>query len=90
MSENITFINPLVVEATLPTGFYVLMAALFLVFISFFLKSPLIYLAVIPCMVGVLVEPAFKDLWFQSGCVLVIIWAGLSFFKRITGGGEQG
>ena len=75
------------IGVTLPTGFYVLMAALFLVFISFFLKSPLIYLAVIPCMIGVILEPAFKDLWFQSGCVLVMIWAALSFWKKMSEGG---
>lgn len=72
------------VEIVLPTGVYVLGAAFALIFISFFLKSPLIYLAIIPCMVGVLVEPAFKDLWFQSGCVFVMIWAALAFYKQIT------
>lgn len=77
-------------EITLPTGFYVLIAAISLVFISFFLKSPLIYLAIIPCMIGVLMEPAFKDLWFQSGCVLVMIWAALAFFNKITGRSEKG
>lgn len=75
------------VDLALPTGFYVLLAGLFLLFISFFLKSPLIYLAVIPCMVGVLIEPEFKDLWFQSGCALVIIWCALAFYKRMSEGG---
>lgn len=60
-----------------------------LVFINFFLKSPIICLAIIPCMVGVLVEPAFQDAWIQAGCVLVMIWSVLNFYKLIlerTGG----
>lgn len=76
------------VSLSLPAGFYALMVAFGLVFISFFIKTPLIYLAIIPCMFGVILEPEFNDKWLQAGCVLVMIWAGLAFFKRISQGGE--
>lgn len=57
-----------------------------LVLINFFWKKGILYLAVIPCMIGCLVEPSFRNAWFQSGCVLVMIWAVLAFFKSMTEG----
>lgn len=77
-------------EISLPTGFYVLVAGIFFLFFSIFIKKPLIYLAIIPCMVGVIVEPAFKDLWFQSGCVLIMIWSGIRFYQTLTEGSKAG
>lgn len=65
---------------SLPAGFYVMCFALALIVISFFLKSPLIKIAVILCMLAVVFEPEFKDTWFQAGAVVVMIWAALSGF----------
>jgi len=76
----------------LPTGFYVMIFGLGLIFISFFIKSPLINLAVIACMVSCIFEPAFKDTYYQTGCILLAIWSAIVFFVRISkvfDGGEQ-
>ena len=73
----------LTAELGFPAGFYGLFAGLAIMFINFFLKKGLLYLAIIPCMIATLVEPAFKDAWFQSGCVLVMIWAAIAFFKSM-------
>ncbi|GAH37496.1 unnamed protein product, partial [marine sediment metagenome] len=69
-----------------PAGFYALIFGAFLMFINFFLKKGIIYLAIIPCMIGCLVEPAFRNAWFQSGCVLVMIWSVLAFYKSMQKG----
>lgn len=76
----------------LPGGFYVMMFALGLLFISFFIKSPLIYVAVICCLVACLFEPEFKDTWYQTACVVLMVWAGLMLFlsllKKYLSGGQ--
>jgi len=48
------------------------------------LKSVIIYMAVIACMIACLFEPAFKDSWYQAGCVLIMLWAGLASFIKLT------
>ena len=68
----------------LTVGVISLFAGLGLILINFFVKSPLLYLAIIPCMVGCIFEPLFQDYWFQSGCALVAIWAVIAFFKRMN------
>jgi len=78
-------------DIALPTGFYVMIFGLVLIFISFFIKSPLISLAVIACMVACILEPAFKDTYYQTGCVIMAVWAAITFFVRmfkIFSGGE--
>lgn len=70
------------------TGIISLSAGMILLFINFFFKKGILYLAIIPCMVGCLVEPTFRNAWFQSGCVLVMIFAGLAFFKSMSKGVE--
>lgn len=70
------------------TGIISLSAGMILLFINFFFKKGILYLAVIPCMVGCLVEPSFRNAWFQSGCVLVMIFAALAFFKSMSKGVE--
>jgi len=79
------------IDISLPTGFYVMIFGLGLLFISFFIKSPLISLAVIACMISCIYEPEFKDTYYQTGCVIVAVWAGITFFIRmfkVFSGGE--
>lgn len=52
--------------------------------LNVFLKRPLIYLMVIPCMFSVVIEPAFQNMWFQVSAVGVMIWCVLAFFVRMT------
>lgn len=61
-----------------------LFAGMGLILINFFLKSNLVWLAVILCMIGVLFEPVMKDAYIQSAAVLIMIFAALKFFFGVT------
>ena len=71
-------------------GLIALLMGMFLLLINYWFKSPLIYLAIIACMVGCVVEPEFKDAWFQTSCVLVMILCAIRFFLKISKGVGDG
>lgn len=74
--------NEMTINLGFPTGFYVMIFALVLMFISFFIKSILIKFAVFCCMLAVMFEPAFKDTWFQAGAAIIMVWCIISIFMR--------
>lgn len=74
---------------TLPSGVYALIGGIGFLLISFFIKSPIINLAIIACMVGIIVDPVLKDMWLQAGCVLVMFWSALSFLYKVFYGIEE-
>lgn len=60
-----------------------LITGLALMFIGFFIKSPLIKIAIFLCMISVLMEPMFKDTWFQAAAVIIMIWSLIAAFLRL-------
>lgn len=77
-------------EIELDLSFYMLLGAIAFTLMALMFKRALFYLVVIACMIGLVVDPLFNDTWFQTGCVLVMIWAGLAFLVKMAQGGEQG
>lgn len=78
------------VSLVLPSGVYILIMGLGLLLISFFIKSPIINLAIIACFTDVLLEPAFKDFYFQSGAVLVMVYSAIAFYVKLKRGNTEG
>lgn len=59
-----------------------------LIGLNIFLKRPLLYLMVIPCMIAIVMEPALKNAWIQTSAVGVMIWCVLAFVMRMKQGVE--
>lgn len=74
------------VNVVLPPAIYALAFGCVMLVCALIFKKAVFYLAVIPCMVGVLIEPAFKDMWFQAGAVIIMLGSALGFFKKIMEG----
>lgn len=89
-TDNVSIVTPVTTILEIPLGVYLLIGSLAFTFFALMFKRPLLYLAVVACMVGLIIEPLFNDTWFQTGCVIVLLWAGLSFWYRITQGAERG
>ena len=90
MTDNVTIIGPVTNVLEIPLSVYLLIGSLAFTLFALMFKRPLLYLCVVACMIGLIIDPIFKDTWFQTGCTLVLLWAGLSFWVRISQGGEQG
>jgi hypothetical protein len=56
-----------------------------LLFISFFIKSVILNLAIITCMVGVLVAPEEGIDWVKASALLIMLWAIIDALRNIRG-----
>lgn len=65
------------------TAMIPLAVALILLFVNFFLKSSLVYLVIIACLLDVLFQSEFTDAWIQTGIVILMFFCAIKFFFRI-------
>lgn len=74
---------------TILTAGIPVIVGLSLMLLNLKLKSTLIYLAVIACMVDILFVPEFRNLFTQAGAILVIILCIVKIFIKLSGGGSE-
>lgn len=58
-----------------PYAFYLWAGGLFLMLLSFFIKSPFLPIAVFCSMIGVVIEPEFQGTWYQYTAGAIMAWS---------------
>lgn len=90
MTDNISIVTPVIMQIDFPLGYILLFVGLVLMFINFFIKSPLIYMALIAVWFGVFFSQEFINTWLQWVSLPIVFWAGIGFFFRVRNRNERG
>lgn len=89
MTDNISIVDPVQVTIALPFGYILLLVGIALIIANFFLKSPLIYLALVAVWFGVFFSGDFVNTWIQWVALPVVFWAGIGFYIRLRRGSAE-
>lgn len=82
MTDNATAL----VIAEVPAVWYALGIGFALLVVSFWVRSILIYGAILLCICGVVFSESITDRWVISGLTLVILWCIFSMIKQFRKG----
>lgn len=77
------------VNLNVELGFVLVILGCVLLFVNFFLKNPLIYLAILACWFGVYIQADFRDTWLGGVAIIIMIFAVFGFAYRLLVGGES-